>query len=105
MNTYYLVNVYYEYNIFNFYNLSNNILSGSILLPLTQIQANTLDYMIKMNRIERFTKLNILGYNIINQETYNINYEMLNDKYYKINNNTIQQYNIITSIGNILQQK
>jgi hypothetical protein len=120
MNTYYLVNLYYEYNVAGITNLLNNsllnnsllnqtnqinIITGTILVPLTQIQANILDYMIRVNRIDKFIKLTILSYITINQETYNANYEMLNDKYYKVNNTTIQQYNVITSIGNILHQK
>jgi hypothetical protein len=80
-------------------------MNGIIQIPLTQQQATTLDNMIKMNRIDRFSKLNIMSYCAINHDTYNTLYELLNEKYYKINNITIPQYNVILLIGNILNQK
>ena len=98
MNSYYVVNIYYETTNFNYMN-------GMIQIPLTQQQATTLDNMIKMNRIDRFSRLNIMSYCAINYDTYNTLYELLNEKYYKINNITIPQYNVILSIGNILNQK
>ena len=98
INSYYVVNLYYETTNFNYMN-------GMIQIPLTQQQATTLDNMIKMNRIDKFSKLIIMSYCEINQSTYNTLYELLNEKYYKVNNNTIPHYNIILSIGNILNQK
>jgi hypothetical protein len=96
---YYLVNLYYECN-----NVYNN-LTGTIMIPVTQIQSSILNQMIRTNRIDKFSRLNILSYYSINIDTYNIHCELLNDKYYILNNILVPQYNIIIFLGNILNQK